>query len=247
MANVYPKDVLTGYKHIHKASCFVLMPFAPEFDDIWKVIRNTLQSEELNLLCRRADDFRAPNILETILKGISQSEFILADLTGANPNVFYELGIAHCSKKSENVILLTQGMSFVPFDLRHLRCIKYSDSIGGINELQSELTETFKEYTKDTFRFKVHEGKRFEFGKKLVGKGNNLYSIDIECPYIGEDAVKVFVHFQKFSVDETNSPESQFLFLSNDKRTESIDNIPWNLHLIKLNDKGTLLQLEKRR
>src|SRR5262245_17421528 len=99
------------------------MPFAPTFDGVWAAVRDILESSKLNLVTRRADDFRAPNILETILRGIARAEFILADLTGASPNVFYELGIAHCLKDSSKVILLTQDMTFVPFDLRHLRCV----------------------------------------------------------------------------------------------------------------------------
>lgn len=247
MASVYPKDALKGYRHAHKASCFVLMPFAPAFDSIWSTVRGTLQSPELNLICRRADDFRAPNILETILNGIAQAEFILADLTGANPNVFYELGIAHCAKESAKVILLTQDMSFVPFDLRHLRCITYLDSPSGLEDLRRELTATFEAYSKDAFRFRVHEGKRFRFDKKLVGKASNLFSISVECPHVGQDAVKVFVHFEKFSVDEPGPVDSQFLFLSEDQRSVRVENIPWCLHLIEAGDGEALLQLEKAR
>lgn len=247
MPTVYPKDALSGYRNVHKATCFVLMPFAPAFDRVWTTIRETLQSPELNLICRRADDVRAPNILETILKGIAQAEFILADLTGANPNVFYELGIAHCAKESAKVILLTQDMSFVPFDLRHLRCITYEEVPSGLDDLRRELTKTFAEYSKDAFRFRVREGRSFRFDKKLVGQGNNLFTISVECPHVGQDAVKVLVHFEKFSVDEPGSVDSQFLFLSEDQRTVSIENIPWRLHLIESGDREALLQLEKAR
>ena len=141
MPVVYPKDIFF-YKRVKKASCFVLMPFDPHFDDVYSGVRNTLQSPELNLICRRADDIRAPNILETILKNIAQSEYVLADLTGSNPNVFYELGIAHCVKNADKVIILAQNMDFVPFDLRHLRCIIYEQSPSGLSALQAELVST---------------------------------------------------------------------------------------------------------
>ena len=48
---------------------------------------------------------------------------MLADLTGKNPNVFYELGLAHAARKP--VLLVTQSMDDVPFDLRALRVIVY--------------------------------------------------------------------------------------------------------------------------
>ncbi|MBT2987322.1 MAG: hypothetical protein KME65_00010 [Candidatus Thiodiazotropha sp. (ex Ctena orbiculata)] len=247
MPSIYPRDALNGYKHIHKANCFVIMPFAPEFNNVWEVIRDTLQSVDLNFICQRADDFRAPNILETILNGIFRAEFIIADLTDENPNVFYELGIAHCAKDSNNVVLLTKDMKFVPFDLRHLRCITYSDSADGMVDLKKELIATFSEYSKDAFRFKVREGKRFIFGKKLVGEGRNLYSLVIECPHVGEDAVKVMVHYNKYSIDETDNPDSQFLFLSEDRRTERLSTIPWYLHLVTSDNNEALLQLDKIR
>ncbi len=242
MPSVYPKDALSRYKRVHKASCFVLMPFAPEFVSVWTAIRETLQSPELNLVCRRADDFRAPNILESILRGIAQAEFVLADLTGANPNVFYELGIAHCAKDAVRVILLAQDMTFVPFDLRHLRCITYTPSV--LDGLRRELTATFAEYSKNVFRFRVYEGKRFRLDKKLAGKGNNLFTIGVECPHVGQGAVKILIHFEKFSVDQPGPVDPQFLFLSEDQPTVPIENIPWHLHLIESGEREALLQLE---
>ena len=143
------------------------------------------------------------------------------------------------------MVLLTQDMSFVPFDLRQLRCIIYGGVPNGLDGLRRELTATFAEYSKDTFRFRVREGRRFKFDKKLVGERNNLFAISVECPHIGQDAVKVFVHFEKFSVDEPGPVDSQFLFLSEDQRTVRLKNIPWWLRLIASDDREALLQLEK--
>jgi hypothetical protein len=211
-------------------------------------MRQTLQSPDLNLICRRADDFRTPHILDTILKNIAQSEYLVADLTGANPNVFYELGIAHCVKDAPKVILLAQSMDFVPFDLRHLRCIIYQQSGEGLEALRSELVATFQEASKDAFRFIARERTRFAFGKKLVGAENNLFTITVECPHVGLDAVKLLLHFERFSVDQPSGPlESQFLFLSEDRRSAAVENIPWELHLIELRQDEALLSLEKAR
>src|ERR1700735_2257375 len=91
--SVYPRHLLN--RHTRKGSCFVLMPFNERFNDVYRVIQSAVQSPELNLICRRADDFREANILETILSNIAQAEYILADLTDSNSNVFYELGIAY--------------------------------------------------------------------------------------------------------------------------------------------------------
>jgi len=112
--------------------CFVIMPFAPQFDLVYDVIRDAVKDI---MECHRADDIDISNsILECILEGISSAGLIIADLTGQNPNVFYELGLAHTCTK--NVILLTQNINDVPFDLRGLRCRTYSlNSKKDLNQL----------------------------------------------------------------------------------------------------------------
>jgi hypothetical protein len=107
---IYPKDYLdsTG-GDTARSSCFVLMPFARQFDEVYSSIRTACERPELLLSCSRADDFYgAGHIMEDILKGIIHSEYIVADVTGKNPNVFYELGIAHCCKAASKVIILSQ-------------------------------------------------------------------------------------------------------------------------------------------
>lgn len=56
----------------------------------------------------------------------ASSQFVIADVTGRSPNVFYELGIAHTVK--DFCVILTQNIEDVPFDLRHLHCIIYENS-----------------------------------------------------------------------------------------------------------------------
>lgn len=223
------------------------MPFDREFDDVYQALSEALQSPDLNLICRRADDFRTPNILETILRNIAQSQYIVADLTGFNSNVFYELGVAHCSKNAEDVVILAQSLDFVPFDLRQLRCIIYEHSRSGLGILRQELQATFQDVSKNTFRFRVWEGKRFVFAKKLVGRDNDLFELTFECAHLGHSAVKLIIHFTEHAIDKSASPvESQFLFLSEDQPSKGLQNIPWDLHLAHYGDQEALLVLEKR-
>ncbi|HYN16177.1 MAG TPA: hypothetical protein VES66_10375, partial [Terriglobales bacterium] len=73
---------------------------------------------------KRADDIYRPSaIVHDIWAYVKTSRVMLADLTGKNPNVFYELGLAHAVGKP--VIMVTQSMEDVPFDLRALRVIEY--------------------------------------------------------------------------------------------------------------------------
>lgn len=83
---------------------------------------------------KRADDLPlGKSVLERILYGIRSAELVIADLSGRNANVFYELGLAHAHTK--NVLLLTQKIRDVPFDLRHLFCHQYSRSDEGLKRL----------------------------------------------------------------------------------------------------------------
>jgi hypothetical protein len=248
MTTIYPKDYLRKLNNkVERATCFVMMPFNPEFNIVNETIRNTLQSPELNFVCNRADDIREPHIVETILKSIWRAEYVIADLTDRNPNVFYELGIAHCTKDIDKVIILTQNMETVPFDLRQFRCIVYRQTEQGLLQLQKELIKTFETVAKHTFRFKVAEGRSFPFDKKLAGKDRNFYQLRFEVPHIGYGAVKLLIHFNQIRIDrDPDKKESQFLFLTNEKATEKIYNIPWTVSLLNIDEhnKEAMISIE---
>lgn len=69
----------------------------------------------------------------------SRSRIIVADCTGKNANVFYEIGIAHAIGRE--VILITQSMNDIPFDLRHLRAIPYLNNGEGLAALQTTIRD----------------------------------------------------------------------------------------------------------
>ena len=78
------------------------------------------------------------NIVEDIWKALLTSQYVVADVTGKNSNVYYELGIAHTLGKK--VILLTQEISDIPFDTRHLRHIVYSNDLSGHQTIRTGIT-----------------------------------------------------------------------------------------------------------
>lgn len=127
-------------------SCFVLMPFDKLFDELYQeVLKECL--EENNFSVIRADElYGSKPIMEDILRHIESSEIVVADLTGRNPNVFYELGIAHSRKPNNNVIIITQNLDDVPFDLRPFRVIQYQPTISGAKALAKQLKNTIMEF-----------------------------------------------------------------------------------------------------
>lgn len=123
----------------HDLFAFVLMPFAPEFDDIYKLgIKQT--ALELEVDAERVDEqIFTEGILERIYRQIQAADFVIADMTGQNPNVFYEVGYAHA--KDKLCILLTKDTRDIPFDLKHHRHIVYGNSISKLREqLAAEIT-----------------------------------------------------------------------------------------------------------
>jgi len=104
---------------------FVIMPFDKEFQDMYDHMKEILEGEIENVRVYRADDLlNQQNILKDIVKSIFSADLVIADLTSLNPNVFYELGLAHSFNK--DVILLTQDVDELPFDLRSYRVLPYS-------------------------------------------------------------------------------------------------------------------------
>jgi hypothetical protein len=125
-------------------TCFVLMPFKPSFDRLYKdKIQPTVWS--CGFKCSRADEiFSDKPILEDIWIHICKSKVIIADVTTKNPNVFYEIGIAHTIGKP--VIILTQDKTDIPFDVAQYRYFLYSDDANGWNTLCSNIRSALKSF-----------------------------------------------------------------------------------------------------
>lgn len=110
----------------------LMMPFSAEFDGIYQSIKTA--TDGAGYECRRASDFWLnDHIMQDIIELICTSQVVICDLSGKNPNVFYEAGIAHTLGKQ--VILVAQSMDDVPFDLRPLRCITYHPNEQGLGDL----------------------------------------------------------------------------------------------------------------
>jgi hypothetical protein len=125
--NIIPEDNL----------CFILMPFKPAFDRIYKDnIKPIVWS--CGFKCLRADDIYTPTpILEDIWICICKCKVIIADVTGRNANVFYEIGIAHTVGKP--VIIITQDNEDIPFDIKQYRYFQYTDDNAGWKKLNENL------------------------------------------------------------------------------------------------------------
>lgn len=106
-----------------KETCFVMSPFGGWYDQYYAEIFSPAISDAGLEPCRADDLYRPSAIVHDIWEYVKSARVMLADLTEKNPNVFYELGLAHALDKP--VVLLARTMEDVPFDLRALRVITY--------------------------------------------------------------------------------------------------------------------------
>ena len=120
--------------------CFYLGPFSEPFNAIYNDhILKVLTKEGFTV--ERADEiYGTQPIIEDIWEGINTASLIVADVTGKNPNVMYEIGMAHTIGKP--VIIVTQSIDDVPFDLKHYRCIIYEYTPRGCRTLEKHLAST---------------------------------------------------------------------------------------------------------
>ncbi len=120
----------------------VMMPFKREFDPVHEAIKAACGA--LGLTPRRVDEiYRPAKIMDDIFLTIAQSRAVVSDLTGRNPNVLYETGLAHALGR--DVVTIVQNDQDVPFDLKHIRFIKYLQNAEGLEKLRTELRQSLQE------------------------------------------------------------------------------------------------------
>jgi len=126
--------------------CFVIMPFRAELNYFYLYLKRHIE-EQHNIDCERGDaQILTKPLLEKIADYIKRADVLIADCTGRNPNVFYELGIAHANDKK--VILISQdAIEEAPADIRHLEFVRYSlaDHAAFTAQLDNALQNVFSD------------------------------------------------------------------------------------------------------
>jgi hypothetical protein len=125
---------------VDKKLVFVLTPFHSDYWPTYEAVASVCQS--IGLKCLRGDEEHVTgDILQHILRLMSQARLIIANLDGRNPNVFYELGIAHALGKP--VLPIASSPEDLPFDIRSTRILfwKTPQELG--QKLRDELLKIF--------------------------------------------------------------------------------------------------------
>ncbi|MCH5180243.1 MAG: hypothetical protein J1F32_03395 [Erysipelotrichales bacterium] len=125
---------------MEKPIVFVITPFNEEFLALFDEFKN--QFGDSYNFTNAGDLDNQQCILKDIVEGIVNADVIIADLTGLNSNVFYELGLAHAMNKK--VIIITQNIDELPFDIKSYRAIQYSLQFNKLPSLMNELQKLLK-------------------------------------------------------------------------------------------------------
>src|SRR5262245_37012607 len=138
-------------------TCFVIMPFGEPFDEYYaRILAPAVEKARLKPV--RADEIYGTRaIIDDVFDQILQAQMVLCDVTGLNPNVNYELGVAHALGKP--AIVITQNPDHVPFDYRHLRAIRYDTKrVTWAADLESAITKTIQSVLANPDRARAWKG-----------------------------------------------------------------------------------------
>lgn len=134
-----------------KPIVFVAMPFGkkkdPEtqieidFDDIYeKAIKPLNDDSDLNVDIVRADEEKINGIIHRpMYERLLLAEYVIADVSIHNPNVFYELGVRHCAKPMTTIIIFSTPL---PFDIQFIRSIKYDLNKGKLPQKEANILKS---------------------------------------------------------------------------------------------------------
>jgi hypothetical protein len=130
-------DPVFGKPSSEKFDVFVIRPFEERFTKVLETaIRPACKRRALTVGFGK-DLYSSKQIITEVWSLIFNAKAIVADCTSLNPNVFYEIGIAHTLGRY--VILLTQNLRELPYDLQHLKTIEYAPDANGLKALEDTL------------------------------------------------------------------------------------------------------------
>lgn len=179
---------------------FVVMPFDPQFDDLYKLgIKSVLEADSFR--CERVDeqDFFTEDVLQRIIGQIKESNIIIAIMTNRSANVFYEVGFAHALEKT--TILLTSKDTDIPFNLKHHPHIIYNSIIDLKEKLDKKVKSAVKFFEDEYNTVSFNLSSRV--GKLILSKFDMTAEIDLT--------------FDLYNTTEIRSPDIKSVYLYTQK------------------------------
>jgi hypothetical protein len=122
------------------------MPFSKEYGELFSAIKKACLEAGVESI--RADEImKLGPIINQIFDNVSKADCVIAEVGSKNPNVYYEIALAHCAEKPSILIARLDRVDAIPFDLRHNRIFPYSDD--DLGSFATELVKSLR-YLKET-------------------------------------------------------------------------------------------------
>lgn len=153
------EDMLKKYNDAEKRA-FIIMPFAPEFDNVW-LGGIKPACAEYKYAPLRVDEISLSSLItDDIQNYMKKASIVIVDITENNPNVMFEFGWALAKDKKPIVICQEEHTSKVPFDILNIRHISYENSWLGVEELKKGLKRFIASTNSQLSKKKVKKTKK---------------------------------------------------------------------------------------
>ncbi|HZI17759.1 MAG TPA: TRAFs-binding domain-containing protein [Pyrinomonadaceae bacterium] len=184
-----------------KPLCFVLMPFGRKadaagavvaFDDVYKnLIAPAIADAGMEPL--RADEEMTGGVIhKPMFERLILCEYAVADLTTANANVFYELGLRHAVRPWSTVLLFSKGGSQLPFDVAPLRAMPY--------QLGPDGAPADVDVTKRALAERLTEARRLASDRPAAD--SPIYQLVEDYPNVSHEKTDVFREQVRYSAQK---------------------------------------------
>ena len=164
--------------------CFVVSPIGDAGTDIRKNADQLYQHiikpvcEKCGFAAQRVDEFNTSNsITQEILDALNDYDLVIADLTGHNPNVFFELG--YRTKSQKPIIHLKRKDETIPFDVSSIRTFEYDlTDLDMVTATKDRLEQVIRNFKYDEYK-ESKRGNNFENNMIVASLNDIQYKIDV--------------------------------------------------------------------
>lgn len=170
-----------------KKKVFIITPIGKPGSDIYKEARGVIDTivapvlGEKNFEIHNPMDSTAPgSISKDIIQKIVDDDLVIVNLTGQNPNVMYELALRHASNKPVVILIRSDEIQNIPFDIKDERVIPYDNQLFGLDSIKKTFGDHIDTALAGEFSSPVQEAT-----KKVILQQTTDESISIQEAFEG--------------------------------------------------------------